>query len=1138
MESDAPPLSSFVHAESFIRDAHTLSSFDPAGEPSQEQDALERVTVERMCQQLDEYQEQSYLLDPALESLVSPLIHLVRDHVLACSTEPSSLPIAQPRVHRVARVLYFITKVRGGKTVLRFFPHEVTDLVHLLSLFSPSTLPSDAPTIDPLSHTTWELRYVLLLWLSLCVRLPFDLSKLHEGTATKIVESGERWLGKSGKEREGGIEVLARFYARQDAPLEDLVEKCQAELQKDDNLLFSSGLVQTLCIVLKTSTPSHLSPHFSSLYRLLAFVPSDSPSTGAVLGKYRLKLAGRLALMRLGNKAGSEDDVPEEVEVVLGELLEGLSHPDTIVRWSAAKYLARLTSPLPASFASDVLSSILSLFEECLSEADRTEHGLQGACFAFGEMGRRGIMTSGAEDTGRLLEGVMQALLFDRRRNMQTIGTSVRDSAAYVLWSLARTLTPAEVQPFAQRLAERLVCVALFDREVSIRRAASAAFQEGVGRWGVFPHGIDVLRKIDFFTVSVRPRAYLSAAPCVAEHEEYRPSIIEHLVSVGVSHYDPEIRELSAKALGKVVSLDAKGLVDKLVDERIANLSSLKDAARLHGCLLSLSALADAASNLDEPIRATIQRKVFSSTVRLVDDPSPGRLFRTSPLVLFAALSALTTAAPSPSTAPVTIESKWSAVLDYAKQHTDERVHEQAGAAIRRISQAVEFWEGLLTLIADLDSKKGTTQQASALLLGQIDLASHNASRLASVVERLSAFVLKDGKRSAGTVEARRNGVEALASVLRDQHDLQQLPVAVCLSAFDAISTGFEDYTADQRGDIGSWVRAATIKSLTILVPQLLLASNPYSAALGQDRVDDVVASFAKLAVERLDNVREAAGRGLAELANVAPSTSGLTIKGRNVCDELVDTAGDERDWRNLDWASERVLPLLAIPEYRSKVLQGALIATHQHSSSTPFVDYLLLLDPISPTHAPSSISLHLILTDLYSLAKRNFSTNKLFIPYLYILSSLAESGALEGLVQGSDTEAGEGERVLRLALAIATSSIGKIKAAPRLVASSKVVTSFLAVPSLGVLAAEKLSPFLLHPLTWIRQSTVDDLFGIVSTLDLDFDPAEAESLQAELESLIADTEWSKENCEAQATRIVELLKLGLAPEEKSKLAR
>lgn len=66
---------------------------------------------------------------------------------------------------------------------------------------------------------------------------------------------------------------------------------------------------------------------------------------------------------------------------------------------------------------------------------------------------------------------------------MQSIGAGVRDAAAYVLWSLARTLRASQIAAHSEQLAVHLVAVSLFDREVQIRRAASAAFQESVGRW-------------------------------------------------------------------------------------------------------------------------------------------------------------------------------------------------------------------------------------------------------------------------------------------------------------------------------------------------------------------------------------------------------------------------------------------------------------------------------------------------------------------------------------------------------------------------------------------------------------------------------------------------------------------------------
>lgn len=83
-------------------------------------------------------------------------------------------------------------------------------------------------------------------------------------------------------------------------------------------------------------------------------------------------------------------------------------------------------------------------------------------------------------------------MLFDIRKGAHSIGSNVRDAASYVLWSLARAQGVSALQPHALELARKLVIVSLFDREVHIRRAASAAFQEYVGRtvsvwWTVGP---------------------------------------------------------------------------------------------------------------------------------------------------------------------------------------------------------------------------------------------------------------------------------------------------------------------------------------------------------------------------------------------------------------------------------------------------------------------------------------------------------------------------------------------------------------------------------------------------------------------------------------------------------------------------
>ena len=84
-------------------------------------------------------------------------------------------------------------------------------------------------------------------------------------------------------------------------------------------------------------------------------------------------------------------------------------------------------------------------------------------------------------------------MYFDIRKGAHSIGANVRDATSYVLWSLARAQSAEALSPHALELARTLVTVSLFDREVPIRRAASAAFQEYVGRTVSWSYPADVL---------------------------------------------------------------------------------------------------------------------------------------------------------------------------------------------------------------------------------------------------------------------------------------------------------------------------------------------------------------------------------------------------------------------------------------------------------------------------------------------------------------------------------------------------------------------------------------------------------------------------------------------------------------------
>lgn len=133
--------------------------------------------VKRVEEILSKYQEQASLLDMHLPGAILPLMRRIRTVLIerytadirAQMVDPSVVLFAgfrDPILHALFQIVYLLSKTRGYKHIVRLLPHEVADLEPALQLLLSQ---------DRAEHSTWETRYVLFLWLSMLVLVPFDL---------------------------------------------------------------------------------------------------------------------------------------------------------------------------------------------------------------------------------------------------------------------------------------------------------------------------------------------------------------------------------------------------------------------------------------------------------------------------------------------------------------------------------------------------------------------------------------------------------------------------------------------------------------------------------------------------------------------------------------------------------------------------------------------------------------------------------------------------------------------------------------------------------------------------------------------------------------------------------------------------
>jgi hypothetical protein len=940
----------------------------------------------------DKYLECPTLLDRSLEHMVHTLAH--------CQQQSS------PQLHRHAlSAIYTLSKVRGRKTIQRFLPHAAADIqpvwyVLVWAMDQASSSPPPARDSEP-ATPLWESIYTLWNWLNVLSLVPFDHSILiKDGFLESFVQRATLSLSEAGPIREAAAACLASWYVRPDlenTALVDFVEQSRDFIQNYNCQSTSNqcvsfrlmGVLQVVNTILKqaTTTRERLVTLFQPLWDPLLQFQSTSTSNNLLLMKLLVKWWTRMSVTQLplriaswryqrgkrclfdqtalsNHNNTSVDDqttkreertlfyVPDVVEHGLGQLIPALGHCSTVVRWSAAKGIGRITQRLPAICAHDVIDAVMEYFEDI--DNDQYWHG---ACLALAELARRGLLLpSRLKD---IVPRVVVAVQYDVPRGKSSVGANVRDAACYTFWAFARAYEPSVLKPYLSELSEAIVITSLFDREVNCRRAASAAFQEAVGRQGAanFPNGIAILTAADYFSLGNRKNAYLSIATYVAQFQDYQKPILRHLYSVKLFHWDIAIRELASQSLHHLTRYDPFFMSTVVLPELLIKCLDPKHLNVRHGAVLGVAETILALAETSQ-IPSCLSDECLANLIAVVPTIEKNRLYRgRGGEVMRSAVCRLVeclSLAKTPLSVPDQVRLLDS--VDACIPHPNEAIQIRAcnaleclmaqyfpvgenGPSARLQGRVVDKF---ITSINSSDNPGATRGYTMALGHLPVRLIAPSRQVLDSILNCLCQAARFDSIIGGeGDAETRRNAHIAITRIIKTVgiHEAQEI-----VSIFPSVSVdgghvqlaissfllGLEDYTSDRRGDVGSWSRTAAMKGCTELILLVAASDSALNEAYGLNAstMARVIGALLKQFCEKLDTVRQIADTCLCKLlCNRAVST---IVPFRVELVEMLQIHDRESNVRiNPSWVFPTAMCLASLeqPIYFTNIMDGMVMS-------------------------------------------------------------------------------------------------------------------------------------------------------------------------------------------------------------------
>ena len=492
------------------------------------------------------------------------------------------------------------------------------------------------------------------------IGLPVGLPSI----ALRVITISVEYLKSPSKEREAAVVLLARLVLRPDmlqaGLLKAMITWAVSFLTTESPASFFiyahigvlSFIARTVSLADAAAIRPFLLPLFECIQKINAQTSplSKDIMSSALARKVNIKiLRGITTIILQPNPTPLSLVMSPGVSVILEETIEhiltALADKDTPVRFSASKALSVITVNLEPEMASEVVQAVISSLEENVIweeyQLDTAHASNVTSNRGYGGTKQRNLSAVNAvqwqgliltlahllfrrspppQQLPVILNALILALSFEQRSSTgNSVGTNVRDAACFGIWSLARryateellavdTSTVRAAKCYHQRLsilqilANELVVAASIDPSGNIRRGASAALQELIGRHpDIIDNGISLIQVVDYHAVALRSRALEEVAIGAAELSDlYWDALMDGLLGWrGICAPDTDSRRLSACTISKFAMVHGLEGIKSSIGQVRESLSRLetRNIEKRHGLLLALVAILQKASD-------------------------------------------------------------------------------------------------------------------------------------------------------------------------------------------------------------------------------------------------------------------------------------------------------------------------------------------------------------------------------------------------------------------------------------------------------------------------------------------------------------------------------------------------------------